>query len=95
MYFRIVLGFVSTFFTSKYSFSSGVGYAMRPILLIMWTAFQSFILRHNNNDDVNNNINNKKIVKFQKRKCKRDSRPVEGTFTFIFGGRKKSKHVQG
>ena len=22
---------------------------MRPILLIMWTAFQSFILRHNNN----------------------------------------------
>ena len=28
MYFRIVLGFVSTFFTSKYSFSSGVGYAI-------------------------------------------------------------------
>ena len=28
---------------------------MSPILLIMWTAFQSFILRHNNN---NNNINN-------------------------------------
>ena len=24
---------------------------MRPILLIMWTAFQSFILRHNNDDD--------------------------------------------
>ena len=24
---------------------------MRPILLIMWTAFQSFILRHNNNND--------------------------------------------
>ena len=44
MYFRIVLGFVSAFFTSKYSFSSGVGYAMRPILLIMWTAFQGFIL---------------------------------------------------
>ena len=39
------------FFTSnyKYSFSSGVGYVMRPILLIMWTAFQSFILRDNNN----------------------------------------------
>ena len=57
MYFRIVLGFVSTFFTSKYSFLSGVGYAMRPILLIMWTAFQSFILRHNNNDNNNNNNN--------------------------------------
>ena len=40
---------------SKYSFSSGVGYVMRPILLIMWTAFQSFILRHNNDND-NNNI---------------------------------------
>ena len=50
MYFRIVLGFVSTFFTSKYSFSSGVGYAMRPKLLIMWTAFQIFIMRHNNNN---------------------------------------------
>ena len=49
MYIRIVLGFVPTFFTSKYSFSSVVGYVMRPILLIMWTAFQSFILRHNNN----------------------------------------------
>ena len=24
---------------------------MRPILLIMWTAFQSFILRHNNNNN--------------------------------------------
>ena len=24
---------------------------MRPILLIMWTALQSFILRHNNNKD--------------------------------------------
>ena len=31
---------------------------MRPILLIMWTAFQSFILRHNNNNDNNNNNNN-------------------------------------
>ena len=57
MYFRIVLGFVSTFLTSKYSFSSGVGYAMRPILLIMWTAFQSFILRHNNNNNYNTNNN--------------------------------------
>ena len=38
------------FFTSRFSFSSGVGYAMRPILLIMWTAFQSFILRQNNNN---------------------------------------------
>ena len=43
------------FFTSKYSFSSGVGYALRPILLIRWTAFQSFILRHNNNNNNNNN----------------------------------------
>ena len=49
MYIRIVLGFVPTLFTSKYSFSSGVGYVIRPKLLIMWTAFQSFILRHNNN----------------------------------------------
>ena len=48
-YIRIVLGFVPTFFTSKYSFSSGVGYVMRPILLIMWIAFQSSILRDNNN----------------------------------------------
>ena len=32
---------------------------MRPILLIMWTAFQSFILRHNNN---NNNNNNKSFI---------------------------------
>ena len=31
---------------------------MRPILLIMWTAFQSFILRDNNNNDNNNNNNN-------------------------------------
>ena len=45
------------FFTSKCSFSSGVGYVMRPILLIMWTAFQSFILRDNNN---NNNKKKKK-----------------------------------
>ena len=28
---------------------------MRPILLIMWTAFQSFILRHNNNNNENEN----------------------------------------
>ena len=51
---------INLFFTSKYSFSSGVGYAMRPILLIMWTAFQSFILRHNNN---NNNYSFKEYVK--------------------------------
>ena len=31
----------------------------------------------------------KKIVKFRTSRCKRDSRPVEGTFTFIFGSRKK------
>ena len=30
---------------------------MHPILLIMWTAFQSFILRHNNNNNNNNNNN--------------------------------------
>ena len=43
MYVRIALGFVLTFFlTSKYSFSSGVGYVIRPILLIMCTAFQRF-----------------------------------------------------
>ena len=58
MYIRTVLGFAPTFFTSKYSFSSGVGYVMRPILLIMWTAFQSFILRDNNNN------NNNKSIKF-------------------------------
>ena len=28
---------------------------MRPILLIMWTAFQSFIPRDNNNNNNNNN----------------------------------------
>ena len=34
---------------------------MRPILLIMWTAFQSFTLRDNNSDNNNNNstCNNK------------------------------------
>ena len=32
---------------------------MRPILLIMWIAFQSFILRHKNN-----NNNNKKDIRF-------------------------------
>ena len=59
MSIRIVLGFVinDLFFTSKYSFSSDVGYVMHPILLIMWTAFQSFKLRDNNNN--NNNNNNK------------------------------------
>ena len=30
---------------------------MRPILLIMWTAFQSFILWHNNNSNYNTNNN--------------------------------------
>ena len=30
---------------------------MRPILLVMWTAFQSFILRHNNKNNNNNNNN--------------------------------------
>ena len=49
MYIRIGLGFAPSFFTSKYSFSSGVGYVMRLVLLIMWTAFQSVILRDNNN----------------------------------------------
>ena len=40
------------FSTSTYSVSSGVGYIMRPILLIMWTAFQTFTLRDNNNNTV-------------------------------------------
>ena len=31
---------------------------MRPILLIMWTAFQSLILRDDVDDDDNNNNNN-------------------------------------
>ena len=57
MYIRIVLGFVPTFFTSKYSFLSGVGYVMRLILLIMWTTFQSFILRDNKNNNNSNNVN--------------------------------------
>ena len=30
---------------------------MHPILLIMWTAFQSFKLRDNNNNNNNNNNN--------------------------------------
>ena len=30
---------------------------MRPILLIMWTAFQRFILQDNNNNNNNNNNN--------------------------------------
>ena len=48
MYIRIVWVSYRPFLTSKYSFSSGVGYVTRPILLIMWTAFQSFTLRDNN-----------------------------------------------
>ena len=38
---------------------------MRPILLIMWTAFQSFILRDDddNNDNDNNNNNDVKYMK--------------------------------
>ena len=31
---------------------------MRPILLVMWTVFQSFILPHNNKNNNNNNNNN-------------------------------------
>ena len=31
---------------------------MRPILLVMWTAFQSFILPHNNENNNNNNYGN-------------------------------------
>ena len=31
---------------------------MRPILLIMWATFQSFILRDNNNNNNNDNNNN-------------------------------------
>ena len=36
---------------------------MRPIRLIMWTASQSFILRHNNNNNNNNNDKNKSVFK--------------------------------
>ena len=35
---------------------------MRPILLIMWTAFQSFTLRHNNN---NNNKQQREDISFK------------------------------
>ena len=51
MYIRIVLGFRTDLFLlpSILCFSSVVGYVIRPILLIIWTTFQSFILRHNNN----------------------------------------------
>ena len=45
---------------------------MRPILLIMWTAFQSFILRDNNND--NNNTDST---------CKKNSPP---TIKFLYAG---------
>ena len=34
---------------------------MRPILLIMWTTFQNFILRNNNNYNNNNNNNNNNL----------------------------------
>ena len=54
MYISIVLGLRPTFFTSKYSFLSDVGYVMHPILLIMWTAFQRFILRDNNDNNKSN-----------------------------------------
>ena len=37
---------------------------MRPILVIMWTAFQSFILQDNNNNNNNNNNNLLKIIIF-------------------------------
>ena len=37
---------------------------MHPILLIMWTAFQSFILRDSNNNNNNNNSNDKKTEAF-------------------------------
>ena len=40
-------------------------FVLHPILLIMWTAFQSFILRDNDN---NNNNNNKKKKKKKKKK---------------------------
>ena len=58
MNIRIVLGFVPPFFTSKYSFSTGVGHVMRAILIIMWTALQSFIPPDNNNNNNNHNHNN-------------------------------------
>ena len=42
-------------------------FVLHPILLIMWTAFQSFILLDNNNNN-NNNNNNKKKKKKKKKK---------------------------
>ena len=42
---------------------------MRPILLIMWTAFQSFILRHNNN---NNRVKDKELEKLEKYQLLKD-----------------------
>ena len=34
---------------------------MRPMLLIMWTAFQSFILRDNNNQSINQSIKERSV----------------------------------
>ena len=35
---------------------------MRPILLVTWTTFQSFILPHNNENNNNNNHSNNKYL---------------------------------
>ena len=53
MYIRIVLGLVPTFF---YFSVKLLKWCMLPILLTMWTAFKSFILRHNNDNDNNNTL---------------------------------------
>ena len=39
---------------------------MRPILLIMWTAFQCFILRHNDNNNNNNSTKIRKLLNLHK-----------------------------
>ena len=55
MYIRIVLGFVSIFFfTSKYSFWSGLRYA--PYTTHNVDSIPSFILRDNNDNDDNNTL---------------------------------------
>ena len=45
-------------------------FVLYPILLIMWTAFQSFILRDKNNNNKKNNKNNNNNNKKKKKKKK-------------------------
>ena len=46
-------------------------FVLYPILLIMWTAFQSFILRDKNNNNKKNNKNNNNNKKKKKKKKKK------------------------